>query len=263
MNWPAVAIGLVAMVLLMSVLWLIQRRTGDAGIVDVGRTFGVGFLAFLAAASGEGLGMRRVLLAALVGIWSLRLGVYLLRARVLNDHEDGRYQMLRETWCDRTEPLLFAFFQAQAVLAVLLALPFFLIAESPEALGPWDLLGLGLWTVALLGESIADRQLARFRGDPANRGRTCRLGLWRYSRHPNHFFEWAHWWTYPCLAATGALWPATIAVPLTMLFLLFRVTGIPYTEKQALRSRGEDYRRYQRETSVFLPRPPKTQEWIR
>jgi steroid 5-alpha reductase family enzyme len=259
MNWPAVAIGLVAMMVLMTALWLTQRRTGDAGVVDVGWTFGVGFLALLAAAAGDGLPARRLLLAVLVGTWSLRLGVYLLRDRVLSGEEDGRYQMLREKWGDKTQPYLFGFFQAQAVLAVLLALPYFVIAETPRALGVFDVLGLVLWAVALAGESLADGQLARFRRETTNRGHTCRVGLWRYSRHPNYFFEWIHWWTYPCLAASSAFWPVTLAVPLVMLFLLFRVTGIPYTEKQALRSRGEDYRRYQRETSAFFPWFPKTE----
>ena len=83
------------------------------------------------------------------------------------------------------------------------------------------------------------------------------MGLWRYSRHPNYFFEWLVWVAY-CVFAWPSPWGwATIYCPLLMLFFLFRVTGIPMTEEQALRSRGDDYRDYQRTTSAFVPWFPK------
>jgi steroid 5-alpha reductase family enzyme len=112
--------------------------------------------------------------------------------------------------------------------------------------------------VAFAGESLADRQLSRFRQDPRNRGRVCRDGLWRYSRHPNYFFEWLHWWAYVALAAGSPLWWIAVAGVAMMLLFLTRVTGIPPTEAQALRSRGEAYREYQRTTSAFFPWPPRT-----
>jgi steroid 5-alpha reductase family enzyme len=111
-----------------------------------------------------------------------------------------------------------------------------------------------VWTVAVTGESVADAQLARFRTDPVNKGMVCSDGLWRYSRHPNYFFEWAHWWAYVLIGGGAAL---TWLGPVAMLVFLFRITGIPYTEKQALRSRGDAYRDYQETTSVFFPWPPK------
>src|SRR5262249_38496991 len=91
-----------------------------------------------------------------------------------------------------------------------------------------------------------------------NAGRTCRAGLWRYSRHPNYFFEWTHWFAYPLLAvgAGGVFWLSAIG-PVIMLLMLYRVSGIPFTEAQALRSRGDDYRDYQRTTSAFVPWFPK------
>ena len=100
----------------------------------------------------------------------------------------------------------------------------------------------------------------QWRAAPAHRGRTCRAGLWRYSRHPNYFFEWIHWLVYPVIGIGlpygGALWLA----PALMLFLVLRVTGIPPTEEQALRSRGADYRDYQETTSAFVPWPPKRRQ---
>ena len=112
---------------------------------------------------------------------------------------------------------------------------------------------------AIYGESVSDRQLAAWKADPANRGKTCRQGLWAVSRHPNYFFEWLHWMAYPVLGLAllgtplAAWWPITLLGPVIMLVLLLQFTGIPYTEKQAIRSRGEDYKKYQREVSKFFP----------
>ena len=118
----------------------------------------------------------------------------------------------------------------------------------------------GLWAgpgAAGSGEAVADHQLAKFRQDPANRGQTCRVGLWAWSRHPNYFFEWMHWFAYLVLALGSARWWLALSGPVLMLLFLYRVSGIPWTEAQSLRSRGEDYRRYQREVSAFGPLPPK------
>ena len=131
----------------------------------------------------------------------------------------------------------FWLFQAQALLVVLFGLPFFAVAARTEAgWTAWDAAGLLVWAAAVAGEWTADRQLSAFRGQAANRGRTCDRGLWRYSRHPNYFFEWIHWWAYALMAAgSPTAWLAWIGPP-SMLFLLYRVTGIPYTEKRALAS---------------------------
>jgi steroid 5-alpha reductase family enzyme len=112
-----------------------------------------------------------------------------------------------------------------------------------------------LWLIAVAGEAVADAQLAAFRADASNKGKTCRAGLWRYSRHPNYFFEWTHWLAYAVMLPED--WRVWVS-PALMLYFLLRVSGIPATEAQALRSRGEDYRRYQRETSMFVPWPPQT-----
>jgi len=113
-----------------------------------------------------------------------------------------------------------------------------------------------------VGERLADRQLDAWKADPANQGKTCRRGLWAWSRHPNYFFEWTHWLAYPLMGGAlfasglGAWWPLTLLGPAVMLALLLRGTGIPHTERQALKSRGDDYRRYQQEVSAFIPWPP-------
>jgi len=110
-----------------------------------------------------------------------------------------------------------------------------------------------IWLVSVLGEAVSDLQLHRFRQQPHNKGEVCRVGFWKYSRHPNYFFEWLHWWTYVLLAIAAPFGWLTILAPLAMWFFLNRVTGIPHTEIQAIKSRGEKYRNYQQTTNAFFP----------
>ncbi len=235
-------------------LWAVQRRTRDASLVDVGWAASLGFLALLCAAALPGDPGRRALIAAMGASWSARLAWHLYNDRVRGKSEDGRYAALRASWGADADRNFFWFFQAQGALAALLALPFAALALRPGELGPLDAAGAALWLVSVMGESAADATLGRFRADPANRGKTCREGLWRYSRHPNYFFEWTHWLAYALMAPGD--WQVWLS-PALMLYFLLRVTGIPATEEQALRSRGEDYRRYQRETSMFFPWFPR------
>ena len=172
--------------------------------------------------------------------------------------EDGRYQQLRHEWAARFAPKMFGFFQLQAASVVLLGVPFLLpVLDARVGWSPLEVAGIVLWCVAVGGESLADAQLAAFRRDPANRGRVCDAGLWRYSRHPNYFFEWLVWVAYFLFALSApAGWLAIIG-PAAILFLLLRVTGIPLTEEQSLRSKGDAYRRYQARTSAFVPWFPR------
>jgi steroid 5-alpha reductase family enzyme len=153
---------------------------------------------------------------------------------------------------------MLVFFQAQALLASLLSLVFLVPALSEQrGWRIWDALAVATWIVALAGETVADRQLRAWRAEPAHRGRTCRQGLWRLSRHPNYFFEWLHWIAYALLCTGLTLgWLAWLA-PALMLFLVLKVTGIPPAEEQSLRSRGEDYRAYQETTNAFFPGPTR------
>ncbi|MBN1557836.1 MAG: DUF1295 domain-containing protein [Lentisphaerae bacterium] len=243
---------------MFNVLWVIQCRRRDAGVVDVGWTAGVGVMAVVIAAAGSGWVPRRALVGLLGGAWALRLAGYIVANRVLGPEEDGRYRRMRAYWGRRANLHFYWFFTSQSLLVALFAVPFLPAAAlAVPHWRVWDALGLLVWLTAVGGETLADRQLARFRADPANRGRTCRAGLWRYSRHPNYFFEWVHWWTYVAIAAGAPGWAWTLVGPAVMYVFLRWLTGIPYTEQQAASTRGEDYRAYQRTTNMLFPWPPK------
>jgi steroid 5-alpha reductase family enzyme len=243
----------------MAIVWAIALRIRNAGIVDVAWSANFALLAALYAAVLPGHLPRRLLISAMTIAWSVRLATYLHR-RVMGHHpvEDGRYQKLREDWAPDADRRFFFFFQLQGALNLLLAAPLLLACANAEPrLSALEWAGSLLWLAAIVGESVADRQLHAFRRNPANRGRTCRAGLWRYSRHPNYFFEWLVWVAYFLFALASPWGWTTVYCPLLMLFFLVRVTGIPATEAQALRTRGEDYRQYQEATSPFVPWFPK------
>jgi steroid 5-alpha reductase family enzyme len=153
---------------------------------------------------------------------------------------------------------MFGYFQLQAIAVAAFSLPFLVVIQNPRPpFGFWELGGLLLWIIAVSGEATADWQLARFRAKHWNHDRVCREGLWYYSRHPNYFFEWLHWWTYVVMAIGAPGWPLTCIGPIAMGWALLNVTGIPLAEQQALTSKGEDYREYQRTTNAFVPWFPK------
>lgn len=243
----------------MLALWRWHLRLGNAGVVDVGWTISVALLAAVDAVAGPGYPPRRALIAGMIGIWGLRLATHLLRDRVLGRPEDPRYAALRASGSPAATARFLPFFQAQALLAVLFSVPALIAALNPAPrLAPIEIAAVALWIIALAGEVVADRQLARFKARPDARGRTCREGLWRWSRHPNYFFEWLIWIAYAGYALASPWGALALVCPALMLYLLFRVTGIPATEAQALRTRGDDYRRYQRETSAFVPWFPRS-----
>jgi len=257
--WLLLALNVVVSSVGMGVLWAVVMRGDDASAVDVAWSYGLGAVVLLDAALGSGAGIHRVVLAVLVVAWSLRLGTHLLLDRVLHaTEEDGRYQALRRRWGEQVKARFFVFFQAQALTIIVFSLAFLPTVLNGRAhLAVVEWIGAVTIAVGLVGEATADRQLKAWRTDPANKGRSCRGGLWRYSRHPNYFFE-SVTWVGVTLVALGAPWGwVALVAPVTLLTLLFTVTGLPATEAQSIRSRGDDYRRYQRETSAFIPWFPK------
>ena len=260
-----IALAVAFLVTVMLLLWLRQRQTGNAGTVDIAWSFGTGlagvWLALAPLSGASSNGTRQIIVALMAAVWAVRLGSHIWH-RVVSEEEDGRYRELRESWGEDLQRRLFWFFQIQAVAAILFALPIFIAARNPDPVLGWtDYAGLAIWILALGGESIADRQLARFKADPASAGEVCDRGLWRYSRHPNYFVEWVHWFAYAVIAfgAIGSYHWAwlTLAGPALMLHFLLRVTGVPPTERHLVKSRGDAYRAYQERTNAFFPGPPR------
>ena len=243
--------------LAMIIAWIWQQKHRNAGIVDVAWAFGMMLAGPFYAFTGPAPVTLRLVLALLTFAWFLRLGTHILK-RFRNEAEDGRYQSMRSAMGEFSGTGFFLFFQLQAGFIWILSLPFWAVAQNTQP-EPWLIVSaLGFILLALWGETTADRQLANFRKNPANRGLTCRTGWWRYSRHPNYFFEWLHWFAYPILGWGGPYQYALWLSPVVMFCFLYYFTGIPFTEKQALRSRGNDYRQYQKTTSVFFPWWPET-----
>lgn len=257
---PLTLIGtaLVVMTGVMFVLWLVQLRGRNASLADVGWCLGlIGVVTWYGTVASGDPG-RRGLLVAMIGVYGLRLGFHILLNRLLPKQEDPRYQQVR-LWLGAREQLgVLGYFLLQAPAVALFSIPPLAVMQNPRpTFSLWELAGVLVWFLAVAGESVADWQLATFREKSWNRDRVCRDGLWCYSRHPNYFFEWLHWWAYVVMAIDTPGWQQTWIGPLVMGIALWKVTGIPLAERQALVTRGEDYRAYQRTTNAFFPWFPK------
>jgi len=247
--------GFAIVLVLFFLTWRLSARKDNYSFVDVTWALAFAPLAAWYAVTGAGWLPRRAAIAVLVGLWSLRLGLHLWR-RVAAHHprEDARYAVLREKWRAHPRRAFLFFFLAQAVLVWLLMLPVYLIANQPaQGFHALEIAGLALWFGALIGEALADAQLARFLKSTRDPAAVCDSGLWRYSRHPNYFFQSLLWWGLFLMALPAPWGWAALAAPLAMLHFLLHVTGIPLTEKLSLQKRGEAYRRYQRTTSALVP----------
>jgi steroid 5-alpha reductase family enzyme len=242
-----------------AVVYAVARRIDNYGIVDIAWSYAFAALAATYALLGAGWPVRRAMVAAMVTVWSLRLGTHLL-VRIARKHpvEDGRYAQLRKDWAAGFTSRMAGFFQMQAVSVVLLGFPFLAACSNPRPeVAPLEWAGAALWLVAISGEALADAQLAHFKADPRSAGGVCDAGLWRYSRHPNYFFEWLIWVSYFVFGCASPWGWIGIISPACILYLLLRVTGIPMTEEQSVRSKGDAYRRYQERTSAFVPLPTR------
>ncbi len=249
--------SLIVVLALFSLIYGFARLINNAGIVDVLWGFGFTAIAVINWQMADGLMLRKTLMAVMVTLASLRLGYYLLQ-RFLKEHpeEDARYSNIREIWQDEGKPaelLMYGLFLIQAVLMWLISIPFAVAMINPAPEVIWlEWLAVGVFIIGWTGEALADYQLDQFKSNADNKGKTCKIGLWRYSRHPNYFFEWVMWCAYYLFALASPWGWATIFSPLLMLVFLTKVTGVQATEEHAMKSRS-DYAEYQRTTSPFIP----------
>lgn len=244
--------------LLQFALWRKAMREENGGWVDLGWTLGMA-IGGLTLPFVLGPGTRVLAVTAVLMFWSLRLAWHIYRDRLhKNPVEDGRYTALRAHWGKNAKRNFFFFFEGQALLSAIFLLPGLIVAQRPEPFpNLFDLFGISLAFLAVFGERTADQQLAVFRRQPENKGKVCDTGLWHYSRHPNYFFEFLHWTAYIVWGWGAEAAPVTwLGASLMYIFLRY-LTGVPHTERQSLKSRGEAYARYQQTTPVFFPWIPR------
>lgn len=245
-------------ILLMVAGWLVSLVYRNVTLVD--SLWGLGFplMAWVTFLLSEGFTGRKVLIAVLVTLWGLRLSIY-LSWRNWGKEEDPRYQKMRRKAGPKFPVRSFySIFMLQAGLmwVISLSLQYGQIAPEPAKFTPWDGIGALLWCLGFGFQALGDWQLTAFKADPANQGRVMDQGLWAYSRHPNYFGESLMWWGifFITLAVPHGGW--TIISPLTITFLLLKVSGIPMTERVIQKSRP-GYKDYIRKTSAFIPWFPK------
>ncbi len=243
----------------MFVAWVWAVRVENFGIVDAFWSFGFLIHAGLFYFLTDGNSTRKLVFGLMIGVWSFRLGYFLSR-RIAGHHpqEDTRYVKLREDYGSDYKKRFLLFFMYQAISISILTLPFIFVFKNTDVgLSALEITGLVVWLIAVLGESIADHQMNLFKANAKNKGQVCNIGLWNYSRHPNYFFESCIWWGFFIfmLGTSGLVW--SIYAPLIILGLLLYVTGVPPSEAQSIKSRGDLYRKYQKTTSVFIPWFPK------
>jgi len=249
-----------AMLVVMLALWVASLVLRDASIVDI--FWGAGFFAcawMYFALTPQGFAGRKWLTCALVTVWGLRLSLYILR-RNRGKGEDSRYRAWRQQAGERWWWIsLFKVFLLQGALLWVISIPLLAAQASPApARLVWlDAAALLVWGAGFAFEAVGDRQLRRFKADPANRGKVLRQGAWRYSRHPNYFGDAAVWWGYYLLAAVGGGW-WTFYSPLLMTILLLRVSGVAMLEKSLAQTKP-GYGEYMQTTSAFIPWIPRKQ----
>lgn len=248
----------------MLLLWAIAVRIGDVSFIDAVWGLGMAALAAVSLLHLPVIGDRAVLIAAMAMIWGIRLGTHLFR-RWHGSGEDTRYAKIlgkaRQQGRYASAALL-KVFGPQAVLLFVTCLPAqlgVLASSAPAPIGPLALAGAALWLTGMVFETVGDWQLARFRADPASRGKVLDTGLWRYTRHPNYFGDTCVWWGIWLAAAEAGPWiaPASAIGPLFLTFTLTRWSGKPLLEAGMRKSRP-GYADYVARTSGFFPLPPRS-----
>ena len=246
-----------AIVTVMLTTWVISVMIKNASIVDI--VWGLGFVvvAWTVRLTVDGDTARQNLLTLLVSLWGLRLALYLGR-RNIGHGEDFRYVLMRRKHGARF-PLvsLYTVFAFQGALMWVVSLPVQLgQADDGVSVGPLAVIGVFLWVVGFLFETVGDAQLARFKKDPANAGKVMDRGLWSLTRHPNYFGDAVQWWGIGIIAAEAGTAAIGLVGPVVMTFLLTRVSGVPMLE-HSMAKRRPGYEDYVRRTSAFFPRPPR------
>jgi steroid 5-alpha reductase family enzyme len=243
---------------LVTLLWIWSVFIKNVSIVDI--YWGFGFVvvnAFYAFMSGE-LNARKILMLTLVGIWGLRLSIY-LAYRNIGKGEDFRYQEFRRNYGPKRY-WWFSYFQTfllQGTLIMIVSLPLLGINSSTSTgtLNVLDYIGVLVWLIGFTFEAGGDFQLARFKSNDKNKGNVLNTGFWKYTRHPNYFGDSAVWWAYAIFSiAAGSYWQIIGSIIMTL--LIIKISGVSLLEK-TLKKTKPQYSDYIQKTNSFFPWLPK------
>lgn len=252
-------IGYGAIMLAMTLVWIISLIIKDSSIVDI--FWGSGFIVAAGTyfAITDGYEARKILMLAVVALWGLRLTLH-LGYRNIGKPEDFRYQRWRKQHGDSYWWVsFFRVYLLQGTIAWIVSMPLLQAQfhNTPDTLTILDYLGVIVWGIGFVFEALGDWQLMRFKGNPENKGRVLNTGLWRYTRHPNYFGNSAMWWGFFIIALSTPGGFLTIISPAIMTYFLVRVSGVAMLER-SLKKEKPEYANYIKNTSAFIPLPPKT-----
>ena len=237
------------------IAWFWKKKHQHADIVDVvwsGMIVVNGLILFFIS---KGDWFYRFMVLLIPVAWYFRL-LWHLVSRYDLSKEDGRYAYLRSYWKESTQLKFLFFFVGQGIIISLFSFPASVLANHQGEFGGFEFVAIAVVILSYFGVWQSDRQLHQFKKRSSGSGKVCDQGLWKYSRHPNYFFEWTHWFAYPLLLIDSELFWLMLLFPFIMLLFLLKLTGIPFNEQQNLRSKGDAYRQYQKRTNKFFLGPP-------
>jgi len=246
----------IVVIFYMTIWFLIAQVLRRNDVADI--AWGTGFIltALSAMIFTEGIAPRGLFVMFLVMLWGVRLACHIF-FRNRGKDEDNRYRKWRQGW--GKHPVIRAYFQVfflQGLLIVVISLPVTIIIKSaPNPISVFDFLGVCIWFAGFAFESVGDYQLIKYKSNPANKGKIMTRGLWTYTRHPNYFGEVALWWGVYFIALSVPWGWATILGPVTITYLILKVSGIPLLEEKY--KDNPEFQKYKKRTSVFFPLPPR------
>lgn len=229
---------------------LVKKRNDVADIA-----WGLGFVllawsSFFIAGHGNTISLT---VSSLVSVWGFRLSLHIYY-RNKGKSEDYRYLEWRKQWGKWF--YVRSYFQVyifQGFLLFLIVTPILFINKSSDSsFQTINIFGFLLWAIGFYFESVGDWQLSQFIKKPENKGKLMTSGLWAYTRHPNYFGEVIQWWGFWLIALNASsVGFISIIGPLTITFLILKVSGVPMIEKKM--AEHPDFAEYKKSTNVFIP----------
>ncbi len=223
--------------------------------------WGLGFImvTWLSLYLSQNINFITVTVGILVSAWGLRLATHVY-LRNKDKEEDYRYKKMREDWGKNF--YLRSYFQIFMLQGLLMFIITFQIVLGTiffqNGFNLINIFGILIWFVGFFFEAVGDYQLSQFLKMKAQ-GETdeniMQSGLWKYTRHPNYFGEVTLWWGIFFILYGYLYWPLGIISPLTITYLILKVSGIPMLEEKY--EGNEEFQEYKKRTSAFFPLPPK------